>query len=84
MNPTKVWLVYGSTGEYSEFTEWVVCACLEEQRAIDITKELNNWCVEKGFDHSSASWDGPKPDLDPNFHANYTGTGYSYYEVEIR
>jgi hypothetical protein len=80
----KVWVVYGSTGEYSDFTEWWVCACLTEERAKEITDELNTWCREKGFSSTSAGYDSPKPDLDPNFRAYYTGTGYSYGEVEVR
>lgn len=80
----EIWIVFGSTGEYSDFREWWVCACLTEQRAKEICDELNEWCRIKGFADGRNYDSDEKPELDPDFRADYSGTGYNYGKCEIK
>lgn len=38
---TKVYVVCGKDGDYSDYSEWNVCACLTKARAVEITDKLN-------------------------------------------
>lgn len=77
----KIYVVMGSTGEYSDRTEWSVCAyadkalaeqhvqmadaCAKEQMPYRYDKELVN-------------------PFDPGMIMDYTGTYYYIYEVPVR
>lgn len=40
MLPTKIWIVFGAQGQYSDAKEWTVCACWTEQEAQNIVSKL--------------------------------------------
>ena len=86
-----IWIVEGSTGEYSDHTEWPVCAfkteelakemvelCSAEYRRIKIRRE------ELGLER----WEDLPADCihkyDKGFTEDYTGTNYQCYPVELR
>jgi hypothetical protein len=86
--PSSIWIVCGATGCYSDAEEWVVCASLTKEKAEEITKELNDWCVAHGCEEQ-LTWRGAnrpdeKPEADPQFQCDHTGVWYGCYEVEIR
>ncbi len=84
----KVYIVYGSSGEYSDRTEWAVAvveteddakayvAALDEQYK-QIPQEMHEarWCHE---DEMKAIMT-----LDPCFESDYTGTHYFYGEADF-
>lgn len=87
----KIWIVEGSTGEYSDHTEWPVCTFKTEELA----KEMVELCSaeyrrtkirreELGLD----MWDELPADCvhkyDPRFTEDYTGTLWKCYPVELR
>lgn len=86
----KIWIVEGSTGEYSDHSEWPVKAytteaaakemvelCSAEYRRIKIRRE------ELGLD----TWDDMPVDCvhkyDPGFTEDYTGTLWRAYPIEL-
>ena len=80
----KVYVVMGSTGEYSDRSEWPVVAFMDEekakQRVIDAerkAKELevtrkDRYRIEKGAN-----------EFDAEMQMDYTGTSYFYYTVGL-
>jgi len=80
----KIWVVTGSSGEYSDRTEWNVCAYISEKHAqehsanaqakanIFQTQYKNSWEIPKGAN-----------EYDPYMGANYTGTSYTVNMVEL-
>jgi hypothetical protein len=79
----KVYVVMGSTGEYSDRTEWPVKAFRDEARAkefvIDCDREANRIQVE----HDRGIRIRQTHKHDPDFRMDYTGTSYFLYEVEL-
>jgi hypothetical protein len=84
----KICLVMGTTGEYSDRTEWVVAAFISRAMAHQYAEKANQWCIE-----NNVSMNGTKPkDLNRNFdhHAvnpydkvfSYSYTGTDYFVVE--
>ncbi len=92
----KIYVVMGSTGEYSDQTEWPVCAYMDEKKAEErvleasaISRMIFQWeCAECGNgwrDHYASFCKMPKPQnkYDPNFEMDYTGTTYYLIEVNL-
>lgn len=84
-----VYVVMGTTGEYSDHREWPVCAfkdersaqqhvtaCDEEARRVYIDVEVNF--------RLNRITGNPDSKLDPNMETDYTGTKYYYFETELR
>lgn len=84
---SKVYVVMGTTGEYSDRTEWPVCAYLEESLAQEhITKataRAKEIEVLRGDRYLRAP-DGVVNEYDPDMSMDYTGTDYYCIEVELR
>lgn len=89
MDKQVVFVVMGSTGEYSDHQEWPVRAFLIQAEAEALITQLDEWlrvnAVHMDSDHSvDLTWqqrrdlDNP---FDPNFHVDYTGTRYYFMEV---
>lgn len=85
----KVWIVMGSTGEYSDRTEWPVIAFSSEAAAKERIAALDarmqqmpeDWREERGkFGTEIKAHMAP---LDPGFSMDYTGTSYFFYEVDV-
>lgn len=93
----KIYVIQGTTGEYSDRSEWLCFAVGEEDRAREIVEEYTREAkaievrTRLPEDHPDyidrfKSWeDGFKwPHPDPYFNMDYTGTDYSYAEIELR
>lgn len=91
---SKVWVVQGSTGEYSDHIEWLVCGFSNEKSARELCERLSalgreaeNQSREKT--NSRHDWDEQPAgielkSLDPKCYIDYTGLIYTAFEVEIR
>jgi hypothetical protein len=90
----KIFVVFGTTGEYSDRTEWMVRAYADEAEAQRIVEEYTK--QSKACEARTKlpkddpqylnryTWLGPKwPHDDPTFSMDYTGTDYFYGEVEL-
>ncbi len=75
--------VYGSTGEYSDHTEWTVGAVCSKDEAEAKVNQLNNWCKENKCDFNEINWrrDNLRCPHDKNFQCSYTGVIYYYEEM---
>ena len=95
----KIWIVEGSTGEYSDHCYWQVFAFTTEEKALSYTNKLNDWCKEhrclSGDENSCRRGDFEDTDfldeenqnlcpLDKDFKVDYTGTRYYHYPLEIK
>lgn len=86
----EVYIVSGSTGEYSDFRMWHVRAFITEAAAKEFCDRLNEWCVAHGAGPTEESIgylrrmeiQGPG-DLDPQFALDYTGTTYEVWGIEV-
>lgn len=88
----KIYLVAGTSGEYSDRREWIVKAFFTQESAIDFQKQINDWCLENKVsrlnerDNTIADYevrDELKCPLDPNFYCDYTGTDYYITETVL-
>ena len=79
-----IYVVRGTTGEYSDFTFWDVRAFFDESAAIALMTLLNNWCIENKLDDRGnyRSIYG-KPPEDPGFKNYYTGTTYGVIPIPM-
>lgn len=87
---SKIWVVMGTTGEYSDRNDWPVVAFPDKARAeariVACTQEANKRFSESQVPDESNDWSSYNTDnnvLDPNMKMDYTGTSYFHYEVEI-
>ncbi len=84
----EVYIVYGRTGEYSDFREWAVCAYATKESADEHAAlankrsgELDKWkCpdCEYGWKYHLGACTTPRPfnEYDEEFALDYTGTDY--------
>lgn len=94
----KIYVVSGSTGEYSDHNEWMVRAYTDEATAQAIVVEYTAKAKEievraklpkdnpQHLDRYKHDFgvDGRKwPHPDPGFQMDYTGTDYAYCEIEL-
>jgi hypothetical protein len=92
----KIYVVSGSTGEYSNRTDWMVRAYADENEAKSVVEEYDRIAKEievrcqldeddpqyiNRYGRYEDNWKWPHPD--PNFQMDYTGTGYGYGEIEL-
>ncbi len=96
MSERHVWVVMGTTGEYSDRKEWPAKAFLVEARANDFCKTLNEWLTGRGC-HQAQCGRVPSPLYledealvlakkacpDPHFSIDYTGTEYYVMIVDL-
>lgn len=84
----NVYVVMGSTGEYSDYSTWYVSAYLDETHAEAACQKLTDWCKDKGCarrrqgdpHHVDRQRSCP---LDPNFSCDYTGTAYEVVTIPL-
>lgn len=83
----RIWIVAGTTGEYSDRSDWAVCAYRSEEAANrHVSKaQLRAKELEK------AGWRSVYPfserevnEYDHKMSMDYTGTEYFTYSVELR
>jgi hypothetical protein len=91
----KIFTVHGTTGEYSDRSEWVVCAYTKEEDAkqhIELASEYARLWKEKSksadYLKIAYSVEGQEMQekanpMDPKFSMDYTGTSYWLEEVEL-
>ncbi len=91
MTSERIWIVEGSTGEYSDHCYWQVCAFSDENKAKEFVGELNNFCIEHGCDANRGDYGDLSYTerenfcpLDPGFRCDYTGTNYYCFSLELR
>ena len=82
-----IYVVEGSTGEYSDRSEWPVRAFTSEEKAKKFVEALAAWCDKNGCgeNRGDSYWEARDKGhpLDPSFNSDYTGTRYTYYSVEL-
>lgn len=84
----KIWIVHGTTGEYSDRTEWVVDAWPTEAEAQAKVTELVRLLHESGIERMRY---GPEREQaiaamrvhDPDFGIDYTGTSWYVSTCEL-
>jgi hypothetical protein len=87
----KIWVVIGSTGEYSDRCEWLVRAFVDEKAAALYVSTLKttyqqfqqNSCGHLRDDDESNTLEKYMLEFDPNFREDYTGTYYYIEESEL-
>jgi hypothetical protein len=84
----NVYVVMGSTGEYSDRTEWPVKAFMSEDAAKDLVLRADRRAKElahevQGMDYSKRNEMFKANELDPQIAIDYTGTTYYYMAVEL-
>ena len=83
----KVFIVRGSTGEYSDFCFWDVSAFLDVKQARKLKNKLNAWLRKNnahfynGTVHIRKLKDNPN---DPDMYVDYTGAEYEVIEVPLK
>lgn len=87
---SKIWVVQGSTGEYSDHREWLVGYYLTEkeaQQSVTFLEQMSAVAESmKGQDYQYTYYAPASKfmeQFDPYFQQDYIGTNYSAYEVEI-
>ena len=83
-NKQTIWVVEGTTGEYSSRTEWPVCAFRSEEKAKEFTSQLLEY-VRGSYAWEYEKCDAFKHPLDPNCRIEWlAGADYTCYPVELR
>jgi hypothetical protein len=81
----EIYVVYGSTGEYSDHCEWPVRAFDSEQKAKDFVIKVSQRANEifDKYKDETYRWDYEKEqnEHDPWMQLDYTGVYYTYWNV---
>ena len=88
----KIWMVGGTTGEYSDRTEWVVDAWRSESEAQARVVELKRLMQEIGIGSRDNTLTWQEREMrekemrkhDPAFQHDYTGSEYYTCELELK
>jgi hypothetical protein len=78
-----IFVVEGSTGEYSDHREWPVMAYRDEAAAKAHVEAATRRANDLKAQHACDIPDGAN-EHDPGMQTDYTGTRYYYYAVELR
>lgn len=88
-----IYVVEGSTGEWSDRTNWIVCAYESEDKAKEHVEKASEAArvlfieYEKRHDINQPSqWDStwePVSEWDPHIQMDYTGTFYTYTPCKL-
>lgn len=89
---TTIYVVTGNTGEYSDYTDWIVCAYKSADAAKARVIELETLMktlgpvTDSGWDARRKLEDAMKKHEhgDQYFQVDYTGTRYGYEPVELK
>ena len=82
-----IYIVFGTTGEYSDRTEWPVAAYADKAQAETHVTLAESWERLNGRDYSRLAYDRRSQlvnPYDPGYTRDYTGTSYSVGEVPLR
>ncbi len=85
----KIWMVGGTTGEYSDRTEWVVDAWRSEveaqARIAFLTNKMQELGISRRMDYDIRQEAVEKMrQFDEAFSHDYTGTSYYICELELK
>ncbi len=84
----NVYILTGSTGEYSDYHSWTVAVYFDQSSAEAERDRLNQWCIENGVSRTAkrnvTGGLNKKCPGDPYFQSDYTGTEYTVEESELR
>src|SRR3990167_11101440 len=87
---TKIYVVMGTTGEYSDRTEWAVCAYAHKSMAEKHADEAMLWSHKHGkaaqakYEHTYKDEDKPNSPWDADYQLYYTRTDYYVMDVSMR
>jgi hypothetical protein len=81
----KIYVVFGSTGEYSDRTEWPVKAFYDEDKAKELvenaSEEADRIFANRENKYSRRNDESNK--FDPDMRMDYTNTSYYFIAVEL-
>lgn len=90
----KIWIVQGTTGEYSDRNQWPVCAMYSESAAKEYAELLCTMAratVNDVVRTKTEQWDWDETEAgkllkteDPEVSMDYNGTTYTAYSVSIK
>jgi hypothetical protein len=81
-----IYVVKGSSGEYSDKKEWVLKAFTSEEKAKELVVKATDRFNEIWVDFGKDVWGLPdwiRNEYDPRMSIDYTGVHYSYYQVDL-
>lgn len=78
-----IWVVMGTTGEYSDRREWPVRAFKRKKEAEELITAATQKAHEIFVVGPRYRWKTDDNPFDPHMEMDYTGTSYFYYEVEL-
>lgn len=85
---SKIYVIQGSTGEYSDHIEWMVCAFTDKSKAeqfvLQLTREGNEYIVKFGEFLNMRGRQPKPPPNDPNFDCYCCRFNYNLFEVDLR
>ncbi len=80
----EIYVVIGTTGEYSDKTEWPVKAFFDLSKAEDVVVKATARAAELDAKRESRYRAGEeKNEYDPNMQMDYTGTWYEIMKVYL-
>lgn len=91
----KVYVLYGTTGEYNDKSTWSIGAYLCKDKAVARMDLLNGILIQHNVHWDSSIYVDrdliglvlnemkSHPDGDPNLHIDYTGTKYEIEEIQL-
>ena len=86
-----IWIVEGSTGEYSDHREWILCAFTTEAAANALVLQASARARELQQKYPASYWfswdndDGKeRNEFDPQMEIDYTGVNYRTIKCELR
>ena len=81
----EIYVVEGSTGEYSDHTEWLIAAYLNEEDAKKHVLCATEKAEQLGAtENTDVFWDRDgQNEWDPNMQCDYKGVFYNYYKLPI-
>ncbi len=86
----EIFIIFGTTGEYSDRSEWTVASYTDEDIAKGHVDAVEAEALAKGLKYDNekhcmaAERDNVKLDLDPSIgHVDYTGVSYYYEKVML-
>lgn len=81
---TRVYVVYGHTGEYSDHIRWPVLGFTSEKKAQQLVVNASEQArvIEAGRESKYSEPEGTNL-FDPDMRMDYTGTHYSIDEIDV-
>jgi hypothetical protein len=86
---SRAYIVEGTTGEYSDYSDWPVAVFTSRGRALRFTARANAWLKEHELHRDSCTMpfsgrqDAPRPVFDPQLRVDYTGADYHCLSVTL-